>query len=45
MGCVRDVVYQFSDNIWQDDEQIDLTGELHFSKGEIIKRGGKNWRV
>ena len=45
MGRVKNVVYQFSDNIWQDDEQIDLTGELHFLKGEIIVRDGKNWRV
>jgi hypothetical protein len=45
MGRVKNVIYQFSDNLWQDDEQIDLKGELNFSKGEIIVRGGKNWRV
>jgi hypothetical protein len=45
MGRVKNVVYQFSDNLLQDDEQIDLTGELHFTKGDIIVKGGLHWRV
>lgn len=45
MGRVKNIVYQFSDNGLPDDLEIDLTGELHFTKGDIIERRGKNWKI
>ena len=39
------IVYQYSDESVQDEVEIDLTGELHFTKGEIIVRGGKSWKI
>jgi len=41
----RNIVYQYSDNLWSDDLEIDLTGELTFKKGDIILRRGKNWKI
>ena len=45
MGRVKNIIYQFSDTISQDYEQVDLTGDLNFVKGDIIVKGGKTWRV
>ena len=45
MTSARNIVYQYSDNIWSDDLEIDLTGELMFKKGDIISRRGKNWKI
>jgi hypothetical protein len=36
LGRAKNVVYQFSDKIWQDDELI-LRESFTFSKGEIIE--------
>jgi hypothetical protein len=45
VASARNIVYQYSDNIWADDLEIDLTGELTFKKGDIILRRGKNWKI
>ena len=38
-------MYQYADDAVPDEVEIDLTGERHFTKGEIIVRGGKNWKI
>lgn len=45
MQTGRNIVYQYSDETLSDEFEIDLTSELHFTKGEIIVRGGKNWKI
>jgi len=45
VACARKIVYQYSDTLWSDDLEIDLTGELTFKKGDIIVRRGKNWKI
>lgn len=41
----RKIVYQYSDRLWSDDIEIDLTGEVTFTKGDIILRRWKNWKI
>ena len=38
-------MYQYCDDAVADEVEIDLTGEHRFTKGEIIVRGGTNWKV
>ena len=38
-------MYQYCDELLSDEVEIDLTGELHFEKGEVIVRGGRNWKI
>ena len=45
MGLVKNIVYQYPYDLLSDEIEIDLTGELHFTKGDIIVRRGKNWKI
>jgi hypothetical protein len=45
MVRVKNIVYQFPDNGWPDDVEIDRTGTLRFSKGDFIVEGGITWKV
>jgi hypothetical protein len=45
MRLGKNIVYQYRDDVLVDEVETDLTGDLHFTKGEIIVRGGKNWKV
>ena len=39
------IIYKYSKNLWDDDLEIDLTGELAFKQGDIISRRGRNWKI
>ena len=41
----RKIIYKYSKNLWDDDMEIDLTGELTFKQGDIISRRGRNWKI
>jgi len=41
----RKIAYQYSNSLWSDDLEIDLTGELTFKQGDLISRRGKNWKI
>ena len=45
MPRARKIIYKYSKNLWDDDMEIDLTGELTFKQGDIISRRGKNWKI
>jgi hypothetical protein len=45
MRLEKSIVYQYADDTLSDEVEIDLTGELHFAKGEIVARWGKNWKI
>jgi hypothetical protein len=45
MQTRRNIVYQYSDETLSDESEIDLTNELHFTKGEIIVRAGRRWKI
>ncbi len=45
MQTGRNIVYQYSDETLSDEFEVDLTGELHFTIGEIIVRERRHWKI
>lgn len=45
MRAGQNIVYQYFDETLSDEVEIDLTGELHFTKGDIIVRHRMNWAI
>lgn len=45
MQTGRNIVYQYSDETMSNELEIDLTSVLHFTKGEIIVRAGRHWKI
>ena len=45
MGRGQIIVYQYAEGKVSEEFEIDLTGELHFTKGEILVRCGCNWKI
>jgi hypothetical protein len=45
MALPKNVVYRFVDDPRSDEVEMDLPGALTFKKGDVLKRGEKQWRV
>jgi hypothetical protein len=45
MPRARKIIYKYSKNRWDDDLEIDLTGELTFKQGDMISRRRRNWKI
>ena len=45
VGHSKQVVYRYNGHISSDEIELDARGELTFTKGDIVRRPGKNWRV
>jgi hypothetical protein len=44
-GPAKQVVYRYNDHLSSDEIELDAHGDLTFTKGDIIRRPGKNWEV
>jgi hypothetical protein len=45
MAFAKNIIFQYSDDPWLDQFEIDHEGKLAFERGDIIYKGGKTWRV
>jgi hypothetical protein len=44
-GCVKHVVYRYTDDQYSDELEFDRSGKLAFIPGDIISRHGTSWRI
>jgi hypothetical protein len=44
-GHAKQVVYRYNGHLSSDEIQLDADGVLTFTKGDIVRRPGKNWIV
>jgi hypothetical protein len=44
-GHAKQVVYRYNGHLSSDEIEFDAHGDLAFTKGDIIRRPGRNWRV
>jgi hypothetical protein len=41
----KQVVYRYNGHLSTDEIQLDAHGDVTFTKGDIVRRSGKDWKV